>query len=110
MYMQKQVVRGYNPYLIMEQNDCATGMDIGLLVMEAGDEYTFNEAKKEIALDLLIGKVNFAYGGEAREASRPDTFHHAAYCLHVCKDTKVVVKAIDHAEIYVQMTDNEKSF
>ena len=60
MYIQKQVTKGYNPYLTMEQNDCATNMDVGLLVLDASDEYVFNEAEKEVALDLLIGKVNFS--------------------------------------------------
>ena len=49
MYMQKEVTRGYNAYLTMGENDCATNMDIGLLVMFPGDEYTFKEAEKELA-------------------------------------------------------------
>ena len=110
MYIQKQVTKGYNPYLTMEQNDCATNMDVGLLVLDAGDEYVFNEAEKEIALDLLIGKVNFSYNNETHEASRPDTFHYAAYCLHVCKNTEVKIKAVEHSEIYVQKTDNDRIF
>ncbi|MBQ7069424.1 MAG: 5-deoxy-glucuronate isomerase, partial [Synergistaceae bacterium] len=110
MYIQKQVTKGYNPYLTMEQNDCATNMDVGLLVLDAGDEYVFNEAEKEIALDLLIGKVSFSYNNETHEASRPDTFHYAAYCLHVCKNTEVKIKAVEHSEIYVQKTDNDRTF
>ncbi|MBQ9389293.1 MAG: 5-deoxy-glucuronate isomerase [Synergistaceae bacterium] len=110
MYMQKEVTRGYNAYLTMGENDCATNMDIGLLVMFPGDEYTFKEAEKELALDLLIGKVSFTYNGESHEAVRENTFRNAAYCLHVCKGTHVTVKALEHAEIYVQKTDNEREF
>ena len=43
MYIQKEVKRGYNPYLVMGQNDCATNMDVGLLVLEPGDSYAFDE-------------------------------------------------------------------
>ena len=110
MYIQKTPVRGYNPYLEMGHTDCNTNMDVGLLVLEPGDTYSFEEPEKELALDLLIGKVTFEFAGECKEAVRPDTFHYAAYCLHVCRGTKVVVKAVEHAEIYVQLTDNEREF
>ena len=49
MYMNKEVKRGYNSYLEMGLNDGNTGMDVGLLVLEPGDEYSFEEAEKEIA-------------------------------------------------------------
>ena len=49
MYMKKEVARGYNAYLTMGENDCATNMDVGLLVMFPGDEYTFTEPEKETA-------------------------------------------------------------
>ena len=77
MYIRKDVVRGYNPYLVMGENDCATNMDVGLLVLEAGDEYRFEEPEKELALDLLIGRVPFAFDGETRQAERPDPIHQA---------------------------------
>ena len=52
-------------------------------MLEPGDAYAFDEPEKELALDLLIGRVEFCYGGEAKTAERPDTFHYAAWCLHV---------------------------
>ena len=110
MYFDKECSRGYNVYLKMGENDHATGMDVALLVMESGDTHTFDEAEKEIAIDLLQGKVEFAWDGQICEADRPDTFHYDAYCLHVCKGTKVTVTARNHAELYVQMTDNERTF
>ena len=110
MYMNKEVKRGYNAYLEMGLNDGNTGMDVGLLVMEPGDEYSFEEAEKEIAIDLLQGKVEMSWDGKTQECDRPDTFNYDAYCLHVCKGTKVAIKAISHAELYVQMTDNERTF
>ena len=105
MYFDKEVVRGYNEYLKMGVNDHETGMDVGLLVLEPGDGYTFEEPEKELAVDLLQGKVIFAWDGQTLEADRPDTFHYDAYCLHVCRGTKVEIRAVSHAELYVQMTD-----
>ena len=110
MYFDKEVVRGYNAYLTMGVNDQDTNMDVGLLVLESGDTYTWNEPDKELALDLLEGKVVFNWDGQSREAERPDTFHYAAWCLHVCRGTQVTVEARTHAEIYVQLTDNDRTF
>ena len=110
MYFDYEPKRGYNAYLTMGENDQNTGMDVGLLVLEQGDTYSFNEPEKEIALDLLQGKVTFEWAGETAEADRPDCFHYDAWCLHVCKATPVTVTAVTHAEIYVQMTDNPDSF
>ena len=110
MYFDKEVARGYNAYLTMGENDHLTGMDVGLLVMEPGDEYAFDEPDKEIAIDLLQGKVEFTWDGRTETADRPDTFHYDAFCLHVCRGTKVGVKAVSHAEMYVQMTDNDRAF
>jgi 5-deoxy-glucuronate isomerase len=104
MYIDKKVQRGYNPYMEIGHTDCNTNMDVGLLVMEEGDVFELCEAEKEVAYDLLQGKVEFAWNDQVLEADRPDTFHYDAYCLHVCKETKVVIKALSHAEIYVQKT------
>ena len=98
MYFDKKVERGYNAYLTMGVNDHETGMDVGLLVMEAGDEYIFDESEKELAIDLLQGKVEMSWNGQTMECDRPDTFHYDAYCLHVCKGTKVVIKEVASEE------------
>ncbi|MBQ6594410.1 MAG: 5-deoxy-glucuronate isomerase [Clostridia bacterium] len=110
MYFEHEVTRGYNAYLTMGVNDHDTRMDVGLLVLEAGDEYVIEEPLKEAAIDLLQGSVVFRWDGETCEAARPDCFRYDAYCLHVSKETKVTVTAKDHAELYVQMTDNDAKF
>ena len=51
-------------------------MDVGLLVMEAGDTFTFEEAEKEIAILLFAGTVTYQWAGKTVEAERPDCFHH----------------------------------
>jgi len=110
MYFEKEPARGYNPYLTRGENDHDTNMNVGLLVMEPGDEYSFEEPALEVAVDLLIGTVTFAYDDVVREADRPDTFRNAAWCLHVCRGTKVTITAKTHAELYVQSTDNDRAF
>ncbi len=110
MYFDREVRRGYNAYLTMGEGDQGTRMDVGLLVLEPGDAYEFDEPEKEVAVDLLQGRVEFAWDGQAVEADRPDTFHCGAWCLHVGRGTKVSVRALTHAELYVQMTDNENPF
>ena len=110
MYIERQIQRGYNAYLEMGRTDCNTNMDVGLLVLEPGDSYRFEEPEKELALDLLIGRVAFEFDGQSREAERPDTFRCAAWCLHVCRGTAVTVRALAHAELYVQLTDNARAF
>ena len=48
MYIQKEVKRGYNAYMTMGLTDCNTNMDVGLLVLEPGDVYSFDEPEKEL--------------------------------------------------------------
>ena len=110
MYFDREVRRGYNAYLRMDGDDQSTRMDVGLLVMEPGDTYEFDEPEKEIAVDLLQGQVEFHWDNAHAGAERPDTFHYGAWCLHVCRDTKVRIEALTHSELYVQMTDNKNSF
>ena len=50
MYMDKQVKRGYNEYLRLEEGYGKKAMmDVGLLVMEAGDTISLRENRKEMA-------------------------------------------------------------
>ena len=81
--------QGYNAYVDMSVDDMGTQMDIGLLVMESGDVFTFDEAEKEIAVLL---------------------FHHEAYCLLAGRGTKVTLTARAHSELYIQKTLNDKPF
>lgn len=110
MYFEKNVTQGYNAYLTRGENDHETNMNVGLLVLKAGESYTFEYPDLELALDLLVGDVEFQYEGKAEKASRPDTFHYAAWCLHVCRGVKVTVAALTDAELYVQSTDNDREF
>lgn len=105
-----ELKQGYNSYIDLDTNDMGTLMDVGLLVMEEGDTFTFDEAEKEIAVLLFSGKVTYAWNDKVVEADRPNCFHYEAYCLHACKGTKITLTAQAHSELYIQKTYNDKEF
>ncbi|MDR1800459.1 MAG: 5-deoxy-glucuronate isomerase [Lachnospiraceae bacterium] len=110
MYMDKDIKNGYNEYLSLEGEHYNTLMDVGLLVLDEGEEYVWESDSKEAAFDLLEGKVTFSYANKEVKAERPDSFHYEAWCLLVSKNTKVTITAETHSEIYVQATENERVY
>lgn len=110
MYFNKEVTNGYNAYIDMAQDDMATQMDVGLLVLDAGESYTFDEGDKEIAVLLFQGHVTYDWAGKTQDASRPDTFRDNAFCLHAGCGTKIVITAVGHSELYIQKTINTAPF
>ena len=66
-----ELKQGYNPYIDMSADDMGTQMDVGLLVMEPGDTFSFEEAEKEIAVLLFAGTVTYQWAGKTVEAERP---------------------------------------
>ena len=105
-----ELKNGYNAYIDSSVDDMGTQMDIGLLLMEKGDTFTFEEAEKEIAVLLFAGSVTYEWNGKTCEADRPDCFHHEAFCLLAPRGTKVTLTAHDHSELYIQKTINEKDY
>ena len=105
-----ELKNGYNAYIDTAVDDMGTQMDVGLLLMEDGDVFTFNEADKEIAVLLFAGKVTYEWDGKKVEADRPDCFHHEAYCLLAGKGTKITLTAHAHSELYIQKTLNDKPY
>ena len=71
-----ELKRGYNVYIDAASDDMGTGMDVGLLILEPGDAFTFQEAEKEIAVLLFSGTVTYQWAGRTVEAERPDCFRH----------------------------------
>ena len=69
-----ELKNGYNAYIDTAVDDMGTQMDIGLLLMEKGDTFTFEEAEKEIAVLLFAGSVTYEWNGKTCEADRPDCF------------------------------------
>ena len=102
--------RGYNPYLDEENGQMGTGMNVGLLIMEAGDIYTYENPDREVAILLFEGKVRYAWKDRIAVASRPDCFHHEAYCLLASRNTKITLTAHSHSELYIQDAENERDY
>ena len=105
-----ELKNGYNAYIDMSEDDMGTQMDVGLLLMDEGDKFVFDEADKEIAVLLFSGKVTYEWNDKIVEADRPDCFHHEAYCLHAGKGTKITLTAHAHSELYIQKTLNANPF
>jgi 5-deoxy-glucuronate isomerase len=77
MYIDKQVQRGYNEYVSLDKNNGdGSWMDVGLLVMEAGDTYTFAEDKKEFSWILIEGKATVEFNGQKVDIDRPNPFDY----------------------------------
>lgn len=111
MYIDKSCVRGYNEYLSLDRNQGEGSlMDVGLLIMEKGDEYLFYEADKEVSYLLLAGEAVLQYEGEEVELSRPNPFDYAPYCLLQCKGKQSRVLAKSRCEFYVQKTYNDREY
>ena len=56
MYLQKNAVKGYNSYIDSSKDDYGTMMDVGLLILEKGDDFTFSDAESEAAFLLFFGE------------------------------------------------------
>ena len=111
-YMNKnaELKRGYNVYIDADTDDFGTLMDVGLLVLEEGDQFVIEEAEKECAVLLFSGKAEIDWGGKCCLAERPDCFHYEAYCLLAPRRTKITITAIAHSELYIQKTVNERDY
>ncbi len=110
MYIEKDIVRGYNSYIDAASDDKDTMMDVGLLHLEAGDTYTLFSAEKETAVLLFSGSVTLQWAGESVEAVRPDPFHYEGWCLLCPRSTEIEITAGETSELYIQQTENEKDY
>lgn len=110
MYIQKDLVRGYNSYIDAELDDHGTQMDIGMLVLEEGDSFEIFEQEKECAVLLFEGAITFEYAGKTVTGNRPDCFNYEAFCLLAPRRTAIKLTASSHSEIYIQKTVCENDY
>ena len=78
----KELKRGYNAYIDESTNYMGTLMNVGLLVMEDGDTYTYESADREVAILLFEGKVTYEYAGKHQDhpdGSQPQRALHAGH-------------------------------
>lgn len=87
-----------------------TLMNITCYNMKKGDIKEFFLKEEEMAILLVMGDVEYSWSNQVRRAVRKDCFKESLFCLHVCKEIKVVVKAIENTEILVQTTTNTRIF
>jgi len=115
MYIQKELQRGYNPYLSTGSDsgtpaDAGTQMDVGILILEAGDSYVIEEPGKETAVCLLEGELRMNYAGRSADCSRRDMFQDEAWCLLAPAGTRITLSTGTHAECYIQQTVNSRAY
>ena len=111
MYMDKQVKRGYNEYIRLDEGIGKDAMmDVALLVMEDGDTWSCEEPEKEVAALVFDGKCTIKWEDQSYDVDRPNPFDYNPSCLHVCKGVKFEIIAHGPCNIYIQKTINEKTF
>jgi len=85
-------------------------MNISAFHMKSGEIREFCKPSEEMAILLIKGEVTFSWDKYSETARRADCFEDGAYCLHVCSNSKVTVKAQSETEILVQSTENDREF
>jgi len=112
MYIRKDApMGGLNPYLTLEEGKGAEiGMDVALLILEAGETYASREAGKESAYLLFCGAAVLRADGREWRVARESEFAGEASCLHACAGTEVRITAERRCEFYVQRVRNGARF
>ena len=112
MYIKKSVENaGLHPYIHMEEGKGRdVGMDVALLLLNPGETYCETEPDKEAAFLLFCGSALFCADEREWQVHRQSEFSEEASCLHVCAGTRVVIRAQEKCEIYVQRVKNETHF
>ncbi|MBQ9015021.1 MAG: 5-deoxy-glucuronate isomerase [Firmicutes bacterium] len=122
MYIHRVLKPGYNAYIDSDRDDLGTQMDVGILVLEAGERYIVQENEKECAVCLLNGEVTISWslhgidaarstaGASASRSvrcSRRDMFRDEATCLLAPAAARIELTAVSPAELYLQKTFND---
>ncbi len=111
MYIKQDVRRGYNAFTSIDvRNGEDTYMDVGLLIMEAGDTYAFEEEDKEVSWILMKGKGTAVIDGTSYEIERENPFDYSGYCLLMSKGSTCEITASEYSEFYVQKSLNDKTY
>lgn len=105
-----EIKSGYNEITNSDTKEQSMLMDIGIQRISKGETLVLSDAKKEMALLLLDGKVVFSWQDQSIEAERTSLFDENPSVLHVPSFTEVSVRAIESSELLLQKTDNDKDF
>lgn len=111
MYIDKKVQRGYNEYTSLDVNNGqGSWMDVGLLIMEAGDSFSFEEAQKEVSWILIKGQATVEFDDQTVTMDRPNPFDYSPFCLLICAGDTCQLTAQSHCEFYVQKSYNDRKY
>ena len=101
---------GYNSIIELDGNGAAMMMDIGVLVLEAGQSWDFCDANKEIALMILEGDVCFEAEGKSLEDYRSNPYEDLPFGVLFAKGHKMHLSTKNGCEIYVQKSLNDRDY
>ncbi len=111
MYIEKEIKRGYNEFTNCDiENGFGSLMDVGLLVMEAGDSYEFFSNVKELSWLMFKGHAAVIYDGKEEDMLRPDPFDHKPWCMLMSAGKRCKLVAHEYSEFYVQGTYNDNEY
>ncbi|QUI24024.1 5-deoxy-glucuronate isomerase [Vallitalea pronyensis] len=100
---------GYNAITELEGKHGDMRMDVGIIRVKDGFSYENHEAK-ERAILLIEGEVTFEWDGYRETMKRVSCFDDNPVCLHVPRDTKVVITGKDESELCYEAVENDNMF
>lgn len=108
------MMRAMNRESLKKENDTAThemmGLEFGVTMVPRGKRTHFCYPR-ETLYNLLCGRASFIWENQQQLLTRTDCFHESAVCLHVPRNTAVIVECLsDYAEIAVASTENSQIF
>lgn len=97
---------------ISKENDCKESMlmDFDVFKGKKKEIIKLFDNKKETAIILFNGVVEFIWEGRKRVVTRKDVFETGPYVLHFSKNKKIEIKFLSEGEIGIQKATNEKEF
>jgi len=101
---------GYNSIIELDGNGASMMMDVGVLVLEAGQSWDFCDAEKEIALMILEGDVCFEAEGKSLCDMRTNPYEDLPFGVLFAKGHKMHLSTKNGCEIYVQKSLNDRDY
>lgn len=101
--------KGYNPITEINGKHKEMLLDFGILKLEKGDSFE-SALDLERAYLLIGGKIKFIYEDKIFEAERYSCFDEEPITLHVSRNVKVKIEALEDSEICIERCINDKEF
>lgn len=101
-----------NERLLCEMNGKNAEMKMTIRVKRLlkGEVFELDDEENETAFLILRGELNISWLGRTENMKRKNPFEKRPFCLHICKNIKVKIEAVEDSEFIIQQTDNEKEF